>query len=256
MQPGALWACIASFFTLLLAGACASHPQTVDQGKLTQIKTVGVVSLVQNKLSATQATGILALSNEYYDYDVEDWALQGIVEMTIEEALRKSGRFEVVHLTYNPTQIWQQYSDKHGGFFLGEHSGVGLIALMQTAITEKNLDAIVAALPGYSGRHCFEGPPCAGYGEFGFGLMLRRSGPFGPRAYTTYVSIDLSLLDVETGKPIAVIEVNEHRGITLSHFASSMAIYSDAERERIRDSLVNNLMPYVPAGLSRMRLTY
>ncbi len=247
---------VAVFGLSFFVAACATPPETIDPGAISEIKRVGVVSLIQNKLSATQATGILAFSNEHYDYDISDWALQATVEEIVRGTLVKSGRFEVVPLSYDPVELWQKYTDKHSRLFVEGYGAVGLVPLMKEATAEKKLDAIVAAIPGFSGRHCYQGEACAGYGEFGFGLMLRRSGPLGPRAFTTYVSIDLSLLDAATGKPLALIEVNEHRHVTLSGFAGSIEDYKDAEQAEMRESIEKELMPYIGAGLNRMRLTY
>ena len=126
---------------------------------------------------------------------------------------------------------------------------------LQPSIAGKNLDAVLVALPGYLGRNCQQRAYCDGYGQFGFGVAITQTGPFGRSFFTTYISVDLLLLDAVSGKPLGSIEVNEHKNIKLVTIDDDVLDPSAANLVIMRDSIYEQLMPYIPAGLNRMRLT-
>lgn len=231
------------------------RPATFSPEATAGIKRIAVVSIAQDRLSGIQLSGSNAAPEGEYTHDVPDWHLHTLSEGVALGALEKSGRFEIVRLDYDHKALWSIYDESQSFFFGNSDKWRRLLEPLASSMSGKDLDAAILILPSYLGPLCDAPAYCGNYGRFGFGAGLSLTGPFGRREFVAYAALDLVLFDAKTGKLIRRLELDEQKKYAPVPPDSDTLSPTAAELETIRETIVNQLMPYIPAGLNRMRLT-
>ncbi len=241
-----------SGFVLLALAACNNPPPpTINAGVASDLNTIGIVSLVQNNLDATQASGPIIFMNEHFVYEADEWEIQSRTEAVLRETLANYPKISVVPLEYDAKNIWETYKDDNdgGGLFAtyALYAYARLEKYLRPVVEGKELDAVLVVYPAFNTSLCPEKDACASYGDWGFGLLYRRS-------LDAYVAVQMDLLDAKTLKPIAGTLVNEHQPLPRIKLLPSLQQIDPASRRAIKEAIDELLETYIPSGLYKIDL--
>lgn len=224
---------------LLNVTGCEMAPRRADSGSLANTQTIGVISLLGNRLHHNRL-GFTGHQNETQYHAVPEWDLDGYVRKIVEENI--SLHFRLSRLNYDSVQLEKVYVE---GLFqhidisqieseldkLFKSSGVGGILLVTDYYALDNISDSSQALKRY-------------------GLYDRR---VFKRTLAGYVSMRITLIDSATHEAIASSNKIKHTLIQ-NDISDDFGQMPEHERDMVKQAIMQSCRDAVSEILSEMML--
>jgi hypothetical protein len=175
--------------TMLLLGGCASTQDSINAPQLSEIKKIGIVSLVGNQLHR-EYIGLTAFNNESESLDISTWNIDKEYETQLQNELTKIGHFLISQVSQDKVKEFDSVYNLNGPWDA-------------PAFHTPNWGAIEEKLRSFAHEHSFDSlilvvaSPTNNNGGLGLHGAFRTDAALR-------LSAVVAIIDGKTGKPIAI----------------------------------------------------
>lgn len=251
-------------FRLLAIGAvvalagCATEPSKVEQGNLSRIKNVGVVSVAGDPFHMVHV-GLTAFQNRRSEAAVADWRLDEEAENLVKSTLEKGGRYRVFPLQPDRAALRKAHTGKPMDPIDFELVGKEL----RPALAAQPVDAIIV-LARYPGEDAISG---SNQRIEGVGLYARAPLTSDVKILAPYASYGIWIIDGATLKPLgsrqAIMprekgsgaigsKMLPYRPIAVAHYKRDFGSLTEGDKDIIRKTVREVFAASIPLTLKEL----
>lgn len=239
---------------VVLAG-CATEPSKVEQGNLSRIKNVGVVSVAGDPFHMV-TVGLTAFHNRRSEAAVAEWRIDEEAENLVKSTLEKGGQYRVVRLQPDRAALSKAHTGKPMDPLNFEVVGKEL----RPAIAGQPLDAIIV-VARYPGEDAISG---SNQRIEGVGLYARAPLTSAVKILAPFASYGIWVVDGATLKPLgsrpAVMPREKGSGalgskqlpyriIDVAHYKRDFGSLSEGDKDVIRKTVSEVFAASIPLTL-------